>query len=153
AVAIGTGSSSAQPSSAQPSSAQPSTPGADTHRDMDADEKSGVVSLPAILPSKAGPGVSTRFGALATLGAIALGVCYGAYSVYTAARDAFVVPTIMSPSSEAVVATKLRLGELRVERVRAVGELEGVEADLGGAEQALSRLLELKRTTSEGRHY
>jgi hypothetical protein len=120
---------------------------------VDADEKSGVVALPAILPGKQEAGLSTRFGALATLGVVALGLCYGAYSVYTAARDAFVVPTIMSPTSEAVVATKLRLGELRVERVRAVGELEGVEADLAGADQALTRLLDLKRTTGEGRHY
>jgi hypothetical protein len=126
---------------------------ADTHGDVDAEEKSGVVAVPAILPSRLQVGFSTRLGALATLGAIALGVCYGVYSVYTAARDAFVVPTIMSPSSEAVVATKLRLGELRVERVRAVGELEGVEADLAGAEQGLARLLDLKRTTGEGRHW
>jgi hypothetical protein len=109
--------------------------------------------LPAILPSQKNIAFSTRLGALATLGAIALGACYGVYSVYTAARDAFVVPTIMSPSSEAVIATKLRLGELRVERVRAVGDLEGVEADLAGADQALARLVELKRTTGEGRHW
>jgi hypothetical protein len=120
---------------------------------MDADEKSGVVALPAILPSKQDTGWSTRLGAFATLSAIALGACYGVYCVYTAARDAFVVPTIMSPASEAVVATKLRLGELRVERVRAVGELESVEADLAGADQALTRLLDLKHTTGEGRHW
>ncbi|MEO8177618.1 MAG: hypothetical protein ABI895_02190 [Deltaproteobacteria bacterium] len=117
------------------------------------DERSGVVALPAILPSRQMVGFSTRLGALATLGVIAFGVCYGVYSVYTAARDAFVVPIIMSPSSEAVLATKLRLGELRVERVRAVGDLEGVEADLAGADQGLARLLELKRTTGEGRHW
>lgn len=125
----------------------------DTHAEVDAEEKSGVVVLPALLPSRQRAAFSTRLGALATLGALAFGVLYGAYSVYTAARDAFVVPTIMSPSSEAVVATKLRLGELRVERVRAVGELEGVEADLAGADQGLARLLDLKRTTGEGRHW
>jgi hypothetical protein len=120
---------------------------------VDAEEKSGVVALPAILPGRQDAGWSTRLGALATLGVIAFGACYGVYSLYTAARDAFVVPTIMSPSSEAVVATKLRLGELRVERVRAVGELESVEADLAGADQALTRLLDLKRTTGDGRHW
>jgi hypothetical protein len=126
---------------------------ADTYPDVDAEEKSGVVSLPTLLPTKPEAGVSTRLGALATLGVIAFGLCYSVYSVYTAARDAFVVPTIMSPSSDAVVGTKLKLGELRVERVRAVGELEGVEADLAGADQALARLLDLKRTTGEGRHW
>jgi hypothetical protein len=109
--------------------------------------------LPLLLPPAAGPAARTRLGALATLGVLALGLSYGAYSVYTAARDAFVVPTILSPTSEAVVTTKLRLGELKVDRVRAVGELEGVEADLAGAEQALARLLDLKRTAGEARHW
>jgi hypothetical protein len=117
------------------------------------EEKSGIVSLPLLLPAAAEPRARTRLGALATLGVLALGLCYGAYSIYTAARDAFVVPTILSPTSEAVVATKLRLGELRVERVRAVGELEGVEAALTGAEQALARLRELERTAGEARHW
>jgi hypothetical protein len=121
--------------------------------ELDAEEKSGIVTLPLLLPSTAEPGVRTRLGALATLGVLAFGLFYGAYSVYTAARDSFVVPTIMSPTSDAVVTTKLRLGELRVDRVRAVGELEGVEADLAGAEQALTRLLELKRTTGEARQW
>jgi hypothetical protein len=121
--------------------------------EVESEEKSGVVSLPLLLPTQQEPAASTRLGALFTLGLLAFGACYGLYSVYTAARDAFVVPTIMSPTSEAVIATKLRLGELRVERVRAVGELEGVEADLAGADQALSRLLDLKRTTSDGRHW
>ena len=134
------------------SSAPSGTP-ADTNTDVEVEEKSGVVALPVLLPGRLDAGWSTRLGALATLGAIVFGACYGVYSVYTAARDAFVVPTILSPSSEAVVATKLRLGELRVERVRAVGELESVEADLAGADQALTRLLDLKRTTGGGQHW
>jgi hypothetical protein len=145
-------SSDARSSDARSSDAR-SQDVARTHPDLDAEEKSGIVSLPLLLPVSAEPGVRTRLGALATLGALALGVCYGAYAVYTAARDSFVVPTIMSPTSEAVVSTKLRLGELRVDRVRAVGELEGVEADLAGADQALTRLLDLKRTTGEARQW
>jgi hypothetical protein len=121
--------------------------------EVEPEEKSGIVSLPLLLPPDPRPAARTRLGALATLGVLAVGLCYGAYSVYTAARDAFVVPTIMSPTSEAVVSTKLRLGELKVERVRAVGELEGVEADLAGADQALTRLLELKRTAGDARHW
>lgn len=105
------------------------------------------------MPAPARPALRTRIGAFATLSLLAAALCYGAYSVYTAARDAFVVPTILSPTSDAVVATKLRLGGLRVERVRAVGELEAVEAALAGAEQAVARLQELERTAGEARHW
>ena len=118
-----------------------------------ADGPREVSSLPMLDTAKPESAFSTRMSALCVLGAVVLGMGYGIYSVYTASRDAFVVPTILSPSSDAVVSTKLRLGELRVERVRAVGELEGVEADLAGAEQALAQLTELKRTTGGARHW
>ncbi len=145
------GSSSISASSAAFAAGAPSfaAPAAES----DVEEKSGIVSLPLLMPAAPDPAARTRIGAIATLGVLALALGYGAYSIYTAARDAFVVPTILSPTSEAVVSTKLRLGELRVERVRAVGELEGVEADLAGADQALARLLELKRTAGEARHW
>jgi hypothetical protein len=112
-----------------------------------------VVSLPEIVADKPEVQASTRLGALVALGAVVLSLGYGAYSAYTATRDAFVVPTILSPSSEAVVSTKLRLGELRVERVRSVAELEGVEADLSGADQALTRLVDLKRTAGDAKSW
>ncbi|HVZ33318.1 MAG TPA: hypothetical protein VG963_12890 [Polyangiaceae bacterium] len=112
-----------------------------------------MVSLPELAPAKPDIAPSTRLGAAAVLGAVLVALGYGAYSAYTASRDAFVVPTILSPSSDAVVATKLRLGELRVERVRSVAELEGAEADLSGAEQALGRLVDLKRTTGDAKHW
>jgi len=118
-----------------------------------ADGPREVISLPELDTAKPESVFSTRMSALAVLGAVVLGMSYGIYSVYTASRDAFVVPTILSPSSDAVVSTKLRLGELRVERVRAVGDLEGVEADLAGADQALAQLTELKRTTGGARHW
>jgi hypothetical protein len=63
------------------------------------------------------------------------------------------VPTILSPSSEVVAATTVKLRELHVERVRALAEIEGIDADLAGAEQALGRLRELKRTSSDARHW
>jgi hypothetical protein len=52
-----------------------------------------------------------------------------------------------------VVATRLRLGELQVDRMRAVAEMESVDADLAGAEQALARLEELKRTSTDALHW
>jgi len=134
-----------------------SSPGTTSSAPQSVEARAGgpreLISLPALDAAKPDAAFSTRLGALAVLGAVVLGMGYGIYSVYTATRDAFVVPTILSPSSDAVASTKLRLGELRVERVRAVGELEGVEADLAGADQALTRLLELKRTTGGARHW
>jgi len=97
--------------------------------------------------------LSTRLGALAVLCGIVSGAAYGGYSIYACVRDAFVVPTILSPTSDVVVATKLKLGELRVERVRAVAEMESLDADLAGSEKALVRLRDLSHTTGDAVQY
>lgn len=110
-------------------------------------------SVPSLEPLPSGGGLSTRLGAFAALCGVAACLAYAGYSLYTCARDAFVVPTILSPSSEDVVATKLRLGQLKVERVRAVAELESVEAELAGSEQAIDRLRALGKTTGEALTY
>lgn len=104
-------------------------------------------------PVDESPGLATRAGAfLALCGVTAVFAC-GAYTIHACARDSFVVPTILSPSSDVVVATRLRLGELQVDRMRAVAEMESVDADLAGAKQALARLEELKRTTTDALHW
>jgi hypothetical protein len=107
----------------------------------------------ALVPDRERTGLGTRFGALLALCGVTAVLGYGGYTAYTCARDSFVVPTILSPTSEAVVATKLRLGELNVERVRAFAELESLEADLVGSDQALTRLQELKRTSGKAVHW
>lgn len=96
-----------------------------------------------------GSSTGTRLGALVALCGVTAALAYGGYTVYACARDSFAVPTILSPSSDVVAATTLKLGELHVERVRAVAEIEGIDADLAGAEQAVVRLRELKRTSSD----
>src|SRR5688572_4653391 len=68
-------------------------------------------------------GLPTRLGAFIALCGVTGALAYGGYSLYAAARDSFAVPTILSPSSEVVAATTLRLGELHVEQVRAVAEI------------------------------
>jgi hypothetical protein len=95
------------------------------------------------------PSIATRISAFVALCGVTAALGYGGYTVYACARDSFAVPTILSPSSDVVAATTLKLGELHVERVRALAEIEGIDADLGGAEQALGRLRELKRTSSD----
>jgi hypothetical protein len=101
----------------------------------------------------AGPGAGTRLAAFVALCGVAAAVGYGAYSVYGCLRDSFAVPTILSPSSPEVAAITLKLGELHVERVRAVAEIEGIDADLAGAQEAVTRLRELKRTSSDALHW
>lgn len=100
-----------------------------------------------------GPGAGTRLAAFVALSCVAAAVAYGGYSVYCCARDSFAVPTILSPSSPEVAAITLKLGELHVERVRAVAEIEGIDADLAGAEEAVGRLHELKQTSSDALHW
>ena len=115
-----------------------------------------VVKAPTLVEpagAEAGPGVGTRLGAFVALCSVAGALAYGGYTVYSCVRDSFAVPTILSPSSPEVAATTLKLGELHVERVRAVAEIEGIDADLGGAEQALGRLHELKRTSTDALHW
>jgi hypothetical protein len=99
------------------------------------------------------PNIATRLSAFVALCGVTAALGYGAYTVYACARDSFAVPTILSPSSEVVAATTLKLGELHVERVRALAEIEGIDADMAGAEQALGRLRELKRTSSDALHW
>jgi hypothetical protein len=112
-----------------------------------------LARLPSAAPVQLRTPVSARIGALLALCGVTAAVAYGGYTAYACARDSFVVPTILSPSSEVVVATKLRLGELNVDRVRAFAELESVEADLAGSDKALARLQELKRTSGASVHW
>ncbi len=111
------------------------------------------VGAAAAIPAPLGSPIATRLGAFVALCGVAAALGYGGYTLYTCLRDSFAVPTILSASSDVVAATTLRLSELRVERVRAVAEIEGIDADLGGAEQALTRLQELKRTSSDAKHW
>jgi hypothetical protein len=90
-----------------------------------------------------------RLAALLSLCAVTAGFTYGGWGLYEYVRDALVAPAILSPHSDVVVANKLKLGELEVERVRALAEIEGIDADLAGAEQAIARLEDLQRTVTE----
>src|SRR5262249_9500434 len=72
---------------------------------------------------------------------------------YRAATDSFVAPAILSPDSDAVLASKLKARELEVERARARAELEGIEADLAAADKALRQLAELKENSANALHW
>src|SRR5262249_55938551 len=64
------------------------------------------------------------------------------------ATDSFVAPATLSPESDVVLASKLKAGELALERDRASAELVGLEADLLAADKATNRLEELKKNSA-----
>ena len=90
-------------------------------------------------------GLRTRMMAFGTLCAVMGGFGFVGLTVYEAARDSFIAPAILSPESDIVMNSKLRVDELKVERVRAAAEVEGINADLAAADQAVAQLEELQR--------
>jgi len=90
-------------------------------------------------------GLRTRIMAFGTLCGVMGGFGFVGLTVYEAVRDSFIAPAILSPESDIVMNSKLKVDELEVERVRAAAEVEGIDADLAAAEQAVTRLDELKR--------
>jgi hypothetical protein len=88
--------------------------------------------------------------AIAFLGAVVTAFVFAGRTIYYAFHDAFVVPAILSPDSDTVIASKLKLGELDVERARAGAELEGVEADLAASAKAIERLEGLRQIVALG---
>jgi hypothetical protein len=95
-------------------------------------------------------GIRTRVFAFVTLFGLGFAFCYAGIVAYQAMRDSFVAPIILSPDSDVILANKLKLGELEVERARSVAEREGLDADLSAADAALERLRGLRATASSG---
>ncbi len=81
-----------------------------------------------------------RLLAFVMLGGVLWGVAFLVHTTYLAVSDSFVAPATLSPDSDIVLASKVKLGELDVERARAVAELEGVDSDLAASANALQRL-------------
>jgi hypothetical protein len=90
----------------------------------------------------------TRICALLVLAAVTAGLTCAVLTAADVLHDSFVAPAILSPESEVVLAQKLRISELDVERARAVAEMEGIDADLSAADQATRRLERLRDQTT-----
>jgi len=93
--------------------------------------------------------VRTRLFAGFILLALMAGFGAVGHTVYRALRDSFVAPAILSPDSDVVIANKLKISEVEVERARASAEMEGIEADLAAADHALRRLEQLSKTAAK----
>jgi hypothetical protein len=94
-------------------------------------------------------GFGTRlfaFGALA--GFVGL-FGYGGHQAYRAVTDSFVAPAILSPDSDLVLQSKVKIAELDVERTRSNAELEAIDADVSACDAALARLGKLKSSAGD----
>jgi hypothetical protein len=92
-----------------------------------------------------GPGAGARVFSLAMLCGVASAIGYAAYTAYGAARDCYVAPAILSPDSDVVIASKLKLAEIADERARASAEREDVDAVVDADDLAIARLGGLQR--------
>ena len=87
---------------------------------------------------------STRMLSLCTLAVVVATIGYAARVAYQAGHDSFVAPTILSPDSDLVIANKLKLNELLVERARVVGAIEGADAEIEADTKGIDQLEELR---------
>ncbi len=86
------------------------------------------------------PSARTRIFSFAALAGVAALVGWAGREGYRAATDSFVAPIILSPESDAVLATKLHASQLEAERVKTASELERIDADLTAGASAIARL-------------
>ena len=94
-----------------------------------------------------------RVISLAVLAAVSSGLTYGVAMAVRAARDAFVAPAILSPDNDLVLASKIKLGELSVERERARAELESLDSNVAADDAAIVRLADLKGALDKSRRF
>ncbi len=92
--------------------------------------------------------VRARVFSFAALIAIVSGVGYLGHQSYRAFTDSFVAPIILSPDNDLVIANKVKLSELQVERTRTEVEGEAIDGDLAAGEKAVARLQALSVTAS-----
>jgi hypothetical protein len=88
--------------------------------------------------------LAPRVFSLAMLAGVSAALTCAVQAGVAAARDAFVAPAILSPDSDLVLANKIKLGELAVERAKASAELQSVDADITADDRAIARLSDLK---------
>lgn len=90
----------------------------------------------------------TRLFAAAVLCAIVACLALVVRTVYYAVKDSYIAPAILSPDSDLVLSSRLKLGELSVERERCEAELEGLQEELKADEAAIERLRDVSRTAA-----
>ncbi|MGO9834916.1 MAG: hypothetical protein ACLP1X_11920 [Polyangiaceae bacterium] len=84
--------------------------------------------------------LATRLMSFCMLGGVAAMLTYAGDSAYMASRDSFVAPAILSPDSDVIIAGKLKLGELLLERTRVAAAIEGIDAEVAADDKGMTDL-------------
>ncbi len=95
------------------------------------------------------PPVRTRLFAFAALTSFLSLLGYVGQQGYRAATDSFIAPIILSPDNDMVLANKLKLSELHVERAKTSAQIQALDADVAAAGQATARLKSLHALTRD----
>ena len=109
--------------------------------------------VPREVALRQGPGAGARVFSLAMLCGVTGALGYAAYTAYGATRDGYVAPAILSPDSDVVLASKLKLAEIADERARAAAERDDVDAVIDADDQAIERLGGLQRKLDHAVHW
>jgi hypothetical protein len=96
-----------------------------------------------------GAHVRARVFSFVALSGLVAGIGWLGTQAYRAATDSFVAPIILSPDNDVVLANKVKLSELMVERARGLAELDGIEADLRATDQIIARLESLRARSED----
>lgn len=99
------------------------------------------------------PTARTRVFSFAALSLIATAIGWAGMQAYRAATDSFVAPLILSPDSDAVLATKLHASQIEAERVKTASEMERLDADLSAGLDAITRLKALTAAQRDPREW
>jgi hypothetical protein len=84
--------------------------------------------------------LANRWYAIVMLSLVLGALFWVGRTAYLAFTDSFVAPSILSPDSDIVMTSKLRLGEILVERSRSMAELESLNSDIAESQASLARI-------------
>lgn len=84
--------------------------------------------------------VTARFVALTGLAALAIGLGTVARGVYYAGTDGWMAPITLSPDNDQVLQINVKLNEQEVQRAKLRADIERIDADVLGIDQAMTRL-------------
>lgn len=89
-------------------------------------------------------GFATRVMSFCALAAMASAIVWVGRESYQALTDSFVAPAILSPDSDIIIGSKLKLAELAGERAKTKMQLDAIDADVAAIREAVTRLRALE---------
>ncbi|MBX3203725.1 MAG: hypothetical protein KF764_01590 [Labilithrix sp.] len=98
---------------------------------------------------EAAPSATPRFLALSTLLALLVGGLWFARGIHLAIADAWVVPISLSIDNDQVLQSNVKLNEQQMQREKMRVDIERIDADVQGIEQAIVRLRQIEHNAQE----